>query len=290
MPVQMHPNMFQQVDYGRAVTSGQQIQHNRLRNQALGDEQEQNRNMLANRKKAQEIRQMHNQMPDQIAALEEANMFEQADQVRDQYIKTRKTEVDLLTAMRPNIDATNYKSLRQDLIQAGAVTPDMMPVEYSDAWFRKQIKEKRGALSKFTVDSFENGAIMSQDFVTQDGQIRWDLTGNPYDRDAGEDGKGGKGGSGKDFVMKAADASQIGKQIERMFGGFYDPATGKLQGLDPEVAPRVQAIQEEAEQIYNENQGAIPHGVAVTRAARKLGINIKNYRDAAATDPLSLRE
>lgn len=280
------PSKFQSFDYGNAIKTGQNISFNRMRNDAMADQQTERKDMLRNRKKAQDLRSMYDRMPDQIAALERENMFKEADELRDNYIETRKTEVDLLTTMRPNINADNYKQFRQELLQAGAVTPEMMPVEYSDKWFRSEIDKRKQSLSRFTVQSHENGALMSRDYVQQNGQINWDLTGAWYEKKDDKKGKGGAGGKG---AFKAADASQIGKQIERLFGGFYDPQTGQLKGLDPSVAPRVQSIQEEAELIYTQGGGAITHGVAVTQAARKLGINIENYRNKAASDPLSLR-
>ncbi|MGI9251034.1 MAG: hypothetical protein ACR2PR_07525 [Pseudohongiellaceae bacterium] len=289
MPVQQFGNMFQQFDYGKAVQDGQNIQYNQLRNQALGDEQEQRRNMLKNRQKAQQIRELYNSMPDQISALESEGLFDQADELRNDYIKFRKNETTLLEGMRPNINAGNYKSLRQDLIQAGAVTPDMMPTEYSDEWFRKQIDEKKGALSKFTIDSFRNGANMSRDLVQQDGSINWELSGEWYENPSKNKKPGdGKGGSGGSFSFKAADTNAIRNQATQLFGGFYDPATGKISGLDPDKVNKVAALQAEAEKIYQENQGAVTHGVAIARAARKLKINVQNVRDSAATDPAGI--
>ena len=283
------PNMFQQFDYGRAVQTGQNIKFNRMQNQAFADEQTERADMLKNRQKAQEIRSTYDKMPEQIAALEAENMFAEADQLRDAYIATRKNEVDMLEGMRSYIDASNYKDFRQDLLMAGAVTPEMMPVEYSDDWFRKQAEDKKRTLQNFTVQSFENGAIMNQDFVTENGQIRWDLTGNKYSQAELDKSKASaKSTAGSAFQFKPADTNAIGKQVERLFGGFYDPQTGRLSGLDPTEAQRVQSIQEEAERQYVEGQGQITHAVSVARAARKLGINIQDYRDTMATNPLNL--
>ena len=279
---------FQPFSLGRAKAAGQDLTFNRLRNEALGDELQASRQTAANRKKARSIRQLYDEMPAQIEALENEGLYDQAEQLRDNYMRTRINEVKLLESTRPYINAGNYKALRQDLIQAGAVEPEMMPVEYSDDWFKKKIKEKKGDLSKFTLKSWENGALMSRDLVTQDGAVRWDLSGSWY-ADPDDDPDNKKGGKGKGFTFKAADANQIGEQIERLFGGFYDPETKQPKGLDPETMPRIQSIQEEAERIYSENGGFITHGVAVTRAARNLGIVIENYRDRAADDPMSLR-
>lgn len=285
------PGKFRQFDLGKAVQTGQRIQYNRMQNQQMADEQQERQDMLRSRKKANEIRQMYDSMPDQIAALETEGMFDQADQLRDSYIGTRKNEVTMLENVREFLDKDNYKQFRQDMITAGAINPDMMPVEYSDDWLRKQADDKKRTLQNFTQQSFENGALMSRDYVTENGDVRWDLTGEWYDTQKAADAKKGKGGSGpggKDWMMKAADTNAIGKQAERIFGGFYDPQTGRLKGLDKTEAARVQAVVEEAERIYNENRGVVSHGVAVARAARKLRINIEDYRDTAATNPLNL--
>ena len=284
------PNMFQQLDVGRAVQTGQRIQYNRLQNQSLQDDATERADMLQNRKKAQEIRTMYDKMPDQISALESEGMFDQADKLRENYITTRKSAIDLIEGTREYIDADNYKDFRQDLLTAGAITPELMPVEYSDDWFRKQSEERKRSLQKFTVESFENGAVMQQDYITENGQIRWDMTGEavPLAEREKAKGKDGEKGKGKSFTFKAADTNAIGKQVERIFGGFYDPQTGQLKGLDPTEAARVQAVQEEAERIYSENAGYLPHSVAVARAARKLRISVEDYRNKEATNPLNL--
>jgi hypothetical protein len=291
--VNMNGNMFQTFDYGSSVQSGQMIQENRLKNQALADDQQQRQDMLRNRKKAQEVREMYDTMPDQIAALESESLYEQADDLRNQYIKTRKTEVDLLTTLRDSIDETNYKQFRSELLTSGAVTPDMMPVEYSDDWFRKQKDDKLGKLNQFTQTSFENGAIMSRDTVTQDGKVRWDLTGKWYDTaKSKKTGSGSGAGSGKAFEFKPADTNAIAKQAAELYGGFWDPVTQRISGLDPVKAQKVQTIREQASRIFGDERskgnGAFSHSVAVSRAARLAGVPIEDLENAAATDPLGL--
>ncbi len=291
--INMNPNMFQTFDLGSAVQAGQQITENRLRNQALADDQTKRQDMLKNRKKAQEIRTMYDKMPDQIAALEREGMFEQADQLRDSYINSRKGEIDILNTMRDSIDETNYKQFRQDMIQAGAINPDMLPVEYSDDWFRKQDEEKKRTLQNFTITSVKNGAVIKQDYVTENGEIRWDLTGDPY-ADADKDGKDGKGrkGLGDQFEYKASDDNSIRSSTAELFGGFYDPVSRRYSGIDPDKVKRVASINEEASRIFAEKRRAgkdISHSTAVAQAARKLGVaDLQDYRDTEATDPLNI--
>lgn len=285
-----NPSHFAPMDLSRTIQGAQQIHYNHLRNEALADQQIERKDMLKNRAKANEIRAMYDNMPDQIAALEGEGMFEQADELRDNYIRTRKSEIELITNLRNGIDESNYKAFRQDMIQSGAVSPSMLPTEYSDSWFRDQAEEKRSSLQKFTIESWENGALMARDIVTESGQLREDLSGEWYDVEARNKAKGkGKGsGSGAGFSVKSADVNAIGKQIERLYGGFFDPVTNQPKGLNPEEAREVQALQEEAERIYQENEGGVTHGVAVARAARRMGIVLTNIRDNAATNPLNL--
>lgn len=285
--------MFQTFDLGSSIQAGQQIAENRLRNQALADDQTKRHDMLKNRKKAQEIRSTYDKMPDQIAALERENMFDQADDLRSQYIDMRKGEIDILTTMRRSIDDTNYKSFRSDMIQSGAIRPEMMPVEYSDDWFRDQEKDKKRTLQNFTTTSVKNGAVMKQDWVTENGEVRWDLTGDPY-ADSNKLGKekDGNKGVGAGFEYKSSDDNTIRASVAEMHGGFYDPVTKRLTGLDPDQQKRVASINEEATRIFIEKRRAgvdISHATAAAQAARKLGVaDLVDYRDREATNPLSL--
>lgn len=53
--------------------------------------------------------------------------------------------------------------------------------------------------------------------------------------------------------VKAADDSLIGKNIATYFGGTYNPATGKITGLDKESAKRVTEYQAKASKHYKDN-------------------------------------
>lgn len=276
---------FKIANIGEAVQAGQQINYNRLKNEAIGMDVQEAKDMLANRKKAAEIRKMYDTMPDQVNALEKAGLFEQADKLRGEYIKSRKSEVDLIESMRPGINQDNYLQIRQDLLQAGAIEPAMWPMEYSDEWFKKETKDRRGALSKLTRKWAGEGAIMTQDLVQGDGEILWE--GKPYqdpdDLPADE-------AAAKAFTFKASDSNAIGKQSERLYGGFFDPSTGKIAGLDPAKAAKVAEVQAEAERIFAEGEGQVTHAIALAQAARKSGIRIRDSEDQSTSDPLGLRD
>ena len=279
---------FQFFDYGRAKTDAQNIQHNRMRNEVAGMELEQQKNILANRAKAQKIREQFERMPDQIAALERDGLFDEAAKMRDSYINQRFNEVKLINTMRDAIDETNYKTFRQDMIQSGAIDPSLMPVEYSDDWFRKLEEEKRGKLEVETRRWAEQGNVMSQDFVQQDGKVIWE--GQPYE--AASDRNARTGGSGKPWEMNASDSNSIRAAVASLYDSIWDPQTGRYSGLNKEQAREVAAVAEEASRIFrtnNERDIPISHAEAVSRAARKMNIQIRDLeRDPQNRDPLGL--
>lgn len=280
----VNPNasQFQIMDYGAAVQKGQNIQYNRLRNEALGMEVQEAEDMLRNRAKANEIRKQFNDMPDQIEELERSGLFDEADKLRDSYIKSKKAEADMIGSLRPGITAENYDEVRGKLIRSGAITPELWPVEYSDKWFREQQKNAQGNLTKLTRKWAEQGAIMSQDIVQQDGSILWE--GEPY-ADPDDTAKDGKGAA---FKFDASDSNAIGKQSERLYGGFYDPQTGQISGLDRDKAQKVANVQAYAETLYQRAEGGITHAVALAQAARKFGISVQDPEDKSTYDPLNL--
>jgi len=281
--LKLNPNVFKQMDYGAAVQSGQQIKMNALEQKSVGMTVQQQQDSLRGRQKANEIRSQIDGMPEQIDALEDEGLFEQADKMRDSYIKTRKQEVELIGAMREGIDADNYDMVRQGMLEEGTLVPGLWPETYSDDWFRKMEKDSKGNITKLTRKWAANGAVLSQDLVQQDGEIIWQ--GAAYDADKAK--AGGKGG-GKGFEFKASDTNAIARQSERIFGGSYNPATGKFSGLDKEKTSKIAALQAEAEKIYSDGQGQVSHGVAVAQAARKLRIDVENVRETQKVDPFSL--
>ena len=276
------PSAFKIANFGEAAQAGQQISYNRLKNEAIGMDVQEAKDMLANRKKSQEIRSHYDTLPAQIEALEKAKMFEQADKLRNDYITTRKTEVDMIDVLRPGIDKDNYAQIRQDLLQAGAIEPAMWPVEYSDEWFKKRAKDKRGNLTKLTRKWAEEGATLSQDLVQGDGEILWE--GAAY-----QDPDDLPGGGDKEWSFKSSDSRDLGIQSERLYGGTWDPVSKSIVGLDKEKAAKVAEVHSLSAKIYAEAEGKLPHPVAFAQAARRLGIPIPDPDDKATSDPLGLR-
>lgn len=282
MPVvNPRPDAFQVMDFGAAMRAGQDIQRNRMRNEAEGLSLEETRRQLENRKKAADIRSHFDKMPEQIDALDKAGLFEQADKLRETYIQARKSEVELIDAMRDGITKDNYEDLRQQMIRSGAITPELWPANYSESWWREKAKDQRSTLTKLTRKWAQGGSILSQDLVTRDGEIVW--SGTPYDEYADPN----EGGGGKPRKITTADENALARWAERMHGGLHDPATGELTALDPTKAPKVQALQARAMRYYTSG-AADSLSDAMSRASRDFGIVVEDPADQSTYNPLGL--
>lgn len=73
----------------------------------------------------------------------------------------------------------------------------------------------------------------------------------------------------KPFAMKATDTNSIYRQAAGLFGGMYDPMTGRIGGLNREQAQTVQGIASRASQIYMEGGGQVDHATAVDQAFKE---------------------
>lgn len=70
----------------------------------------------------------------------------------------------------------------------------------------------------------------------------------------------------KGFQLKASDTNAIYRQAAGLFGGMYDPITGRIAGLNPEQAETVQRIAARASQLFMEGEGKVDHATAVEQA------------------------
>ena len=283
MPVRIPE--FKNFDYGNAVQTGQSIKHNRMRNQALGQDMRERDDLIKKRNESAEIRRQLDKMPEAIAEMDRRGLYDQADKLRDNYLKQMKSGVDIASMLAEGLDETNYAQTRQDLLSAGAITPDMWPTEYSSDWWAKKIKKQKQDLSVNTRRWAEDGVTFSQDFIDVDGTVRWE--GEPFE--AASDVKARKGdGGGKGFEYKAADDNAMGNQATRLFGGTYHPETGQFSGLSPTKAREVQAVHASATELFAAAAGRMTHAQAVREAAKRLRIVIEDPEDSMATDPAGI--
>jgi len=295
MPVQNFGQGFQTFDMGRTVRDVEAIKTSRLRNAILTDAETERKNVIAQREKAKKIRQQIEQTPAQIEAMESQGLFDEAANLRNSYINSMISGVNVIEAMRESIDASNYKQFRQDMIQSGAMSGSMLPVEYSDKWFREEAEKQKSTLQMHTRRWASEDRIMSQDIVSRDGEIFWE--GQPYEdvssrserRDAAAGPDGGKPDASR--TIGASDSNAIANASGELYGGFWDPVTQRYSGLSKDVAQNVAAVAEEAERIFRTERGKgnmIGHRQAVAKAARTMGIDVQNL-SGKANDPLGLR-
>lgn len=269
MPIQF--GQFQNLDYGRVQSNIEGIKGQRLKNALLGQQVSSNEQKERIRQQRQQIRQMTDNAGEAAQQMEAAGDFEGARMIRETATERLNNTIKTINDVQGWVtDQDTYDQLRSNLLQAGAIEPDEMPVEFKRSFFANQVKKLRGDIKKLTfTQADEEGQPVAQDIITNALGER--VEGRPYDprqarATAKADGKGGAAG------IKATDAGEIRRQAAQLYGGFYDPATGQFSGLDPDKASKVQALQEEAERIYA--QGQLSHGRAVTAAARRLGIDI----------------
>ena len=290
MPVvNPNPGQFRVMDFGQAARTGAAIEGAQLRNKALGMEITEQEDMLRNRKKAQEIRMQFERTPDQIEALEDAGMYDEADKLRNGWMDMAIKEINMIKGMRDGINEKNYESVREALINKGSITGEMWPMEYSDDWFREVEEQKKGNFQRWTTRWAENGVIMAQDYVAQEGVVDWSLTGDPYQDPAAKKKTGDGTGDGSKFKYTASDSNAIRRGAAEMFGGFYDPVTGGFKGLDRDTAERVTGLSSLAQKLYMRAGRAgqqIPHDTALAQAARVMRIRVPNLDEQANIDNL----
>lgn len=283
------------LDYGNAVQAGQRIKYNRLRNQALTQDQQERDDQIRRREQMRKIRQQTESMPAAIEDLEAQGLFREADALRDSYLQQQLSGLKVARTLAAGLNADNYDQVRADLIQSGAISGDMWPTEYSADWWANKVAKQKGELETITRRwQDENGYTVSQDLLVQDGSVMW--TGTAFEdaadrraRTAAEQAdREAARGPGGDFKFKASDSNAIGRQAVQLYGGYFDPVTQKFSGLDPDKAAKVQAAHARAEEIYIENRGRIGHGQAMALAGRELGIPIKNPADRSTYDPAGI--
>lgn len=253
---------------------------NVLRNRANINAMQDRSDLIKKRKKANEIRQQIDSMPEQVKKLEEIGDFETAEKVRSSYIKTKKASLELIKAHRDFVDADNYKLMRQQWIQEGLATPEMMPVNYSDSFFIEQEAKIKNDLKKI---SFRDGNQTTDMLVDSYGETV--KQGQPYSSNPSKK----TGGQGKSWQMKPSDSSEIFKRAAGLFGGRWDPITERFIGLEKDTEKKAFQIAEEASRIFIKESGARGHHIPVGDAARILIPDMERLSGRPEIDPFGVQ-
>jgi hypothetical protein len=80
--------------------------------------------------------------------------------------------------------------------------------------------------------------------------------------------------------LKASDTNAIYRQAAGLYGGMFDPMTGRIAGLNREQSEQVQSIAARASQLYMQSEGALDHASAVQQAFEEI-------RSGRQSDPRS---
>lgn len=250
MPIQV-PN-FQFMNYGEAVDQGNRSAGNYMRALMMADQ-------VNNMPQQREFEQQQQQLQQQMLGF--------------QYIRERAPLV---------TDERTYGAFRDSVIKNGLLSEEEIPQKYD----RGYVNRIAGIASK----EIEKFGQMQQIPGAPKGVYgqRGDKSGKFANvKDYREKSWAGKSG---DFGgLKAADENAIYKQAASLFGGMYDPMSGRFSALSKDDAQRTQAIAERATRVFVDSGGSVTRSQAVTQAAREMGIDISNLGNQKDSDPLGIR-
>ncbi len=266
--------------------------YGRLRNEALGMDVEAAQDMIANRERANKIRAEFARTEDQVDELQAAGMYDEADRLAGNYFKQKQLQLKIAKDFSEGLTAETYEEVKQGLQDEGMIDPAMWPNEYDPNWFKTQNTKNQAALSRLTRKWEEGGIIYSQDVVSRGGVVDEELTGTPY---ADPDDVATADQNRDNWTgWTATDSNTIGKQSERLHGGFYDIKTGMINGLSKTQAAEVAQVQKAAEQIYVRGRNAgdplMTHARAIEEAAIAAGIPMADIEGDYLQDPLGLND
>jgi hypothetical protein len=278
------------MDYGRVAAQGESIKGARLRNKAMEQQNKAAEDQQKQRDDIRMIQQQHDSIPAQVEALEGKGYFKEAQQLRESWINTQSSYIDLLEQQAPLLTQDNWKQTRSQAIQAGLLAPEDMPMEYDGDWIKRITGDAKKTFTTTTRNWEDQGALFSEDIERDEqGNITW--RSGKYRSDLA-DKKSGKG-----FEMKAADSNAIRGIVDDL-GDNYDLLTGKLLNKGKLSPQEKVAVQERAAKIFTNNREGLSHAESVARALRQLGRDDVQVRDltkerqgpGANDDPLGIRK
>jgi len=272
---------FRPMNLGNVLSNVEQIKGARIRNRIGQMQTEEMENQQQNRQKRQQIMAMVDDMPGRIDAMKAEGMYDEAFDLQNQYLQIKKNGMVIADGMLRNVTPETWTQMRGDLIRQGAIEPYEMPTNYSQEWLQNKYNKAKADYKVVTETYGSKDGAMKQDYRVIEGQR--EKVGDPYP--AYKPDKEKAGGRGTAGGLKAADSNAIANATADMFGGIYDPQTGRIGGIDPKETSRVAAIQARAEELYMKNPG-MGHRMAANEAAREAGIDIQRLGPTA--DPLNL--
>ena len=176
--------------------------------------------------------------------------------ISDEKKKTVDTQIQLLKLLKKStegvVDDNSYQAWRHKAIKIGAATEAELPTKYDDRAKKliKRIGIGAEKLMKFGIDREKVAAKK-------------------------------KGGG----AIARKDASLINNSAVELFGGTFDPETGRIIGLDKKVRNKVAALKSRAQRIFANSGGQMTHDEAVNQAADEMGIEIEDLGNRKKLPP-----
>jgi len=194
-------------------------------------------------------------------------------------------------AQIPRMNQHTYPAIKQKMEEAGYVPKGYMPEQYDKAWVDQQYQNllrKRGEVYSGMEELYASAdgtrVVGQRNLATGETKgavtIRPQKPGRPLPVEnadgtrtyadpstvVGKRAPQPAGQAPKPFVFKATDSNTIYRQAAGLFGGLYDPLTGRISGLNKEQSAQVQRISARAARIMKESSGEIDHASAVEEA------------------------
>ncbi len=170
------------------------------------------------------------------------------------------------------VDEDSYQRALQQARDAG-VEVNGAPPNY-DPNFIQQFKDQA-----LTVKQRVDASIKNAEF-----ELRRRTQGETERHNRAMEGIGRQKAAGKDQGVKTAVYNSANASTATLFGGVYDPATGRISGLDKESSTRALQVSARAQELLTEGKVKEP-AVAVKMAAKEMGINVGQDKPTSIPEP-----
>lgn len=106
--------------------------------------------------------------------------------------------------------------------------------------------------------------------------------------------KGKKQAAKRKGAIESKDVGKLNASVADIFGGTFDPISGRIMGLDKKSRTKAAALKARAQRLFINAKGTMAHDEAVNKAAREMGIEIQKVGEEVvdvqpgeqtATDP-----
>ncbi len=174
---------------------------------------------------------------------------------QEQKLKLAGDIIDFAGNIASGITSQNYQNSLQRLSDAGVPVDDAPPSyeEGGDQWAQSKINEANGA---------EGQLKLQTERLKQKGKTK-------------ESG-----------LIKSAVVGKMNASVANIFGGIYDPISGRISGLDKTSSKKAAAIKARAQRIFANANGTLTPDEAVNQAARDADIDIQKLESKKRTRPL----